>query len=172
MLFSARPLTHHSAAFEIADDLLRCNDFQSHGVVPLREHINFLMLLAHSRADMLRHSSRAIAAAAILTSLRLQAGPAAAAAAAAQLPAAAGADGAVACAATMWAMREGVAPPSPAACSDVAKPVSASKARPGGASPGAAESDSECALRTGNIVISTFARPCPPVPAPLVRATD
>ncbi len=60
----------------------------------MREHMDFLMLLAHSRADMLRHSRRAIAAAAILTSLRLQAGPAAAAAAAAaaQLPPAAGAD--------------------------------------------------------------------------------
>ena len=102
----ALSLTQHSAAFEIADDLLRCSDFQWQGLVPLREHTSFLMLLAHSSPDMLLHSSRAIAAAAILTSLRLQAGPAAAASAAAQLPPAVAADGVVACAAAMWAMRE------------------------------------------------------------------
>ena len=118
-----------SVAFEIADDLLRCTDFRTHGVLPLPEHINSLMLLAHSRADMLRHSSRAIAAAALLTSLRLQAGPAAAAAAAARLPPAVGADGACACAAAMWAMRgEGAAPPPPAAWPDVTKPKPAATA--------------------------------------------
>ena len=151
---AARPLTQHSAAFEIADDLLRCSDFQWHGLVPLREHISFLMLLAHSRPDMLLHSSRAIAAAAILTSLRLQAGTAAAAAA--QLPPACGADETVACAAAMWAMREGVAPPASP------KPAPAaieSQAEPGRASPGAAEA--ECAQNTGQIALVSFARPGP-----------
>jgi hypothetical protein len=162
LLCAALPLMQPSAAVEIAYDLLRCNDIQWHGVVPLREHINFLMLLAHSRANMLGHSSHAIAAAAILTSLRLQAGLVAAAAAAAQLPAAAGADGAVACAAEMWAMLEGAAPPPPAAWSDVVKSAPTameSKAGPGRASPGAEES--ECAPTTGQIALVIFARPCP-----------
>ena len=161
-----------SAAFEIADDLLRSSDFQSHGVVPLREHIDFLMLLAHSRADMLCHSSRAIAAAALLTSLRIQAGPAAAAAAAAQLPPAAAADGASACAAAMWALREGAAPPPPAAWSDVAKSAPAaidseSKAGSGRASEGAAGRVPLVPL-TGDVPLASFAPP----PVPLVRVTD
>ena len=159
----APSLTQHSTAFEIADDLLRCSDFQWHGLVPLREHINFLMLLAHSRPDMLLHSSRAIAAAAILTSLRLQGGPAAAASAAAQLPPAAAAEGGAACAAAMWAMREGAAPPPQPAWSPVAMPAPAaieSKAGPGRASPGAAE-DSEAQATTGLITLAGFAIPCP-----------
>ena len=111
-------LTGLVAAFEIADDLVRCTDFESLGVLPLREHADFLMLLAHSRADMLHHSSHAIAAAALLTSIRLQAGAAAASAAAKRLPPAIGADAANACAAAMWAIRTPAASeakPKPAA---------------------------------------------------------
>jgi hypothetical protein len=145
------------AAFEIADDLLCCTDFQSHGVLPLRKHIDFHMLLAHSRADMLHHSSRAIAAAALLTSLRLQAGPAAAAAAAKRLPPAIGADGAEACAAVMWAMQEGATPPPTAVCADVTKPAPAaaeSKDRPGRNSHGAGSA--ECGLVTGDVPLVKF----------------
>jgi hypothetical protein len=169
---AARPLTKHSAAFEIADSLLRCNDFHSQDVVPLREHINFLMLLAHSRADMLHHSSRAIAAAAILTSLRLQAGPVAAAAASAQLPPAVDADEAAACAAAMWAMREDTAPPPraspappppaspappapPATWSNVVKPAPPAAAIKRGADPGLS-SPVTGEMTTGAIALVSF----------------
>ena len=150
-------LTHCFAAFEIADDLLRCTDFQSHGALPLREHMDLLMLQAHSRADMLHHSSRAIAAAALLTSLRLQVGPAAAAAAAKRLPPAIGADGADACVAAMRAMREGAAPP--AAWADVAKPAPAateSKGGPGRNSQGADATEESRAPVTGKVVVLAF----------------
>ena len=147
---AALSLTKHLAAFEIADDLLRCTNFRSHGVLPLPEHINFLMLLAHSRGDMLRHSSRAIAAAALLTSLRLQAGPAAAAAAAAQLPPAISADGVGACAVAMWAMRgeEDAAPLPPASCPDVAKPATTATASDAGAA--------ESVRNTGQVAMYNF----------------
>ena len=96
------------AAFEIAEELQRDACFSATGTAPTPSHVNTLLLLAHSRADLLHHSCQDLAAAALLTSIRIQAGPAAlnAAAAAAtleRLPAFA-AGRAMACAADMWAV--------------------------------------------------------------------
>ena len=61
------------AAFEIATELLRHPALAADAVSqPLREHVDFLLLLAHFRPDMLKHSCRDIAAAAILTAFRAQ----------------------------------------------------------------------------------------------------
>ena len=57
-------------AFEVADEILcHAEPLNQH---PLRENIDFLLLLAHFRPDMLKHSCRDIAAAAILTAFRAQ----------------------------------------------------------------------------------------------------
>jgi hypothetical protein len=61
------------AAFEIATELLRHPSLAGDAASPqLREHVDSLLLLAHFRPDMLRHSCRDIAAAAILNAHRAQ----------------------------------------------------------------------------------------------------
>ncbi len=70
------------AAFEIAAELLRHPNLAEDAASrALREHVDFLLLLAHFRSDMLKHSCRDIATAALLTALGTQA------AVAGQLPA-------------------------------------------------------------------------------------
>ena len=71
------------AAFDVAEELL---DTSVHEIGPYRQHMNTLLFLSHLDPDMLQHSCLDIAAAAILTCLRLQSGPAAAAAAEERLP--------------------------------------------------------------------------------------
>ena len=91
----------NSSAFEIFAVLLRHAELDTPG--PLRARASSLLLLAHVRPDILPHSCRDIAAAALLTALRASAGPAAAEARlAARLPALAAADGVRACAARLW----------------------------------------------------------------------
>ena len=68
----------------------------------LRKHVDCLLLFAYFRTAMLRHPSRDLAVAAVLTAARLHAGPAAAAAAEARLPAAFSLTDARACAAALW----------------------------------------------------------------------
>jgi hypothetical protein len=61
------------AAFEIATELLRHPSLAGDAALPkLREHVDSLLLLAHFRPDMLKHSCRDIAAAAILNAHRVQ----------------------------------------------------------------------------------------------------
>ncbi len=61
------------AAFEIAAELLRHPSLAEEAAsLRLREHVDFLLLLAHFRSDMLKHSCRDIAAAAILTACRVK----------------------------------------------------------------------------------------------------
>jgi hypothetical protein len=89
------------SAFEIAAEL----HAQLDGAGPLPPRASLLLLLAHFRPDMLAHSCRDIAAAAVLTALRAAIGPAAAdARLAAGLPTLAGAVGVRACAGRMWAI--------------------------------------------------------------------
>jgi hypothetical protein len=84
-------------------------NFDVNGVRPLRERIDFLLLLSHVRPEMLHHSCCDLAAASILTSLRMQAGAAAADAAAARMV---GVEliGARACAGQLWAILEAGVP--------------------------------------------------------------
>ena len=63
-------------AFEIAEELLKDPKLRHLDCKILRQQIDFFMLLAHSRAELLPHPCRCLAAAAILTALRLQAIPA------------------------------------------------------------------------------------------------
>jgi hypothetical protein len=81
LLYSNRSPRH--PAFEIASELLSYMEIEQSAA--LRKHLDLLLLLAHFHPDMLAHSCRDIAAAAILAALRATAGPAAAAAAAARL---------------------------------------------------------------------------------------
>jgi hypothetical protein len=89
------------AACEIADELLRASEIDPLLASPLRQHVHFLLLLAHFHAAMLRFPSRDLAAAAILTSLRTHSGDAAAAAAEARLPRGTDLGAARACAAAL-----------------------------------------------------------------------
>ncbi len=72
-LASANTVSCTMTAFEIASELLRhANLPDGSRPPPLREHVDFLVLLAHFRPDMLRHSCHDIATAAIHTALRAQ----------------------------------------------------------------------------------------------------
>ena len=91
-------------------------NFDVHGVCLQRERIDFLLLLSHFLPDMLRHSCCDLAAASIIASLRMQAGPAAADAAAARMVGVVEVGRARACAGQLWAILEaGVAGPLSAA---------------------------------------------------------
>ena len=83
---------------------MRCVDFHVIGISPIRNHLTTLLLLSHLEPDMLQHSCLDIAAAAILTCLRLQGGPAAAVAAQQLLPSIVSAERARACGVEMLAM--------------------------------------------------------------------
>ena len=73
---------------------------------PRADHLSFLVLLSYGRAEMLRHRAAAVAAAAALCALRLQHRDAPAAAAA-LLPEALRPH-ALACAADLWGIQEGL----------------------------------------------------------------